>query len=392
MNSTPNLTASAQRVQQISAQLTTKIAQAIAEAGGKIPFSDFMNRCLYTPGLGYYSNGSHKLGEGGDFVTAPEFSHLFSRTLARQTIPVLQQLSEPNLLEFGAGSGKMAATILTELAHCNQLPDNYFILETSADLRDRQLATFEAEIPDLINRIKWLDVLPSQFTGLILANEVCDAMPVDRLIFNDLTVSECFVTFDDGTFSWCEGELDDSVLKQRAAEIRTTFGEVAMPYQTEVNLTAEAWVSSIAESLKQGAVFIIDYGYPRISYYHPQRKNGSLMCYYQHQGHDNPFVNIGLQDITAHVEFTALAEAAVTGGLNVAGFLSQADFLLAGGITDLAINEIQTDDSTMMRYANEIKQLTLPSAMGETFKVLLLSTESIQISEDLLTADRRNRL
>ncbi|RKX66542.1 MAG: SAM-dependent methyltransferase [Tenericutes bacterium] len=392
MNLTPNLNSSDSTVQQISKQLCTQIEQAIALSGGKITFADFMHRCLYTPGLGYYSNGSHKLGEGGDFVTAPELSPLFSRTIAQQALPVLKQLSEPNLLEFGAGSGKMAATILAELEHANLLPNNYFILETSAELRLRQQETLLATVPELINRVHWLDQLPAQFTGLILANEVCDAMPVHRLLFKDNEVYELYVSFEKGTFQWCNGPLSDPALKERASHIKDLIGEHAMAYEAEVNLAAEAWTSSIASFLKQGAVFIIDYGHPRTPYYHPQRSNGSLMCHYQHQGHDNPFVHIGLQDITAHVEYTSLAEAAVAGGLQVAGFLSQADFLLSGGITTLAAAEMNTNDLNMMQCASEIKRLTLPGEMGEVFKVLVLTTGLEQPLTNIQAGDRRYSL
>ena len=392
MNTTPNLNASDTTVQQISTQLRAQIEQAITLSDGKITFADFMHRCLYTPGLGYYSNGSLKLGEGGDFVTAPELSPLFSRTIAQQALPVLKQLSEPNLLEFGAGSGKMAATILTELDHANHLPDNYFIIETSADLRQRQQATLQTTVPKLINRVHWLDRLPTQFTGLILANEVCDAMPVHRLLFKDRDVDERYVTIEKGAFHWCKGPLSDPALKERANQIKALIGEGATPYETEINLAAEAWTSSIATILKQGAVFIIDYGHPRATYYHPQRSNGSLMCHYQHQGHDNPFLHIGLQDITAHVEYTALAEAAVAGGLHVAGFLSQADFLLSGGITTLAATDMNTNDLDMMQCASEIKRLTLPGEMGEVFKVLVLTADLEQPLMNIQAGDRRYSL
>jgi len=375
--------------QQHSEQLLNIIKQKIADAGGKISFADYMQDCLFLPGLGYYSAGSYKIGPQGDFTTAPEISPLFSRTLAQHIKDVFQQTPHANILEFGAGSGKMAIDILTELDAQHCLPEHYYIIEASADLRDRQEQLTALKVPNLLDRIVWLDVLPEKFVGVILANEVCDAMPVHCLQFNQGHVSERYINVVNSKLQWCEGELSHPALTKRADEIIELITENT--YTSEVNLAAEAWLSSLANSLEQGAIFIIDYGYPMASYYHPQRDKGTLMCYYQHQGHDDPLILQGLQDMTAHVNFTALAQVAIDNGLDVEGFQSQADFLLAGGITELLSNT-EFDELEHLQVASEIKQLTLPSGMGENFKVLTLSRNLESILPRCKLADRRHSL
>jgi len=390
MTSTPTLPAPDVAAQQHSAQLLVHIKQKIDEAGGKLTFADYMNLCLYAPGLGYYSAGSYKLGEQGDFTTSPEISSLFSRTLARHIEDVFHQLEQKDILEFGAGSGKMAVDILLELEARQHLPDQYYIIEVSADLRQRQAKTIEELVPHLVNRVKWLDGIPENFIGVILANEVCDAMPVHCLQFHDGVVSERYIENSASNFQWCEGELSEPLLEERAAEIAVLIDDVDV-YTTEVNLAAEAWITSLAESLKHGAVFVIDYGYSQADYYHPQRSSGTLMCYFQHQGHDDPLVLQGLQDITAHINFTALAQSAADNGLDVEGFQSQADFLLAGGITEL-VTDSDNDEWRALQQVNEIKQLTLPSAMGESFKILTLGQNLKQLLPRLQLGDRRYAL
>ena len=376
--------------QQYQDQLLAVIQQHITDAGGKITFADYMNLCLYYPGLGYYSAGSQKLGQQGDFTTAPEISPLFARTLARHIRDVFQQVEQANILEFGAGSGKMAADILKELENKQCLPEHYYIIEASADLRQRQQHTVKAMIPHLVDKVTWLDNIPENFVGVVLANEVCDAMPVHSLQFEADKISERYIANDGQQLQWCKGKLSQPHLAKRAAEIQSLIGDG--DYLTEINLAAEGWLASIADNLQQGTVFVIDYGYPQATYYHPQRTTGSLMCYYQHQGHDNPLILQGLQDITAHVDFTALAQAAVDNGLEVAGFQSQADFLLAGGITKLASSHDDTDQLAMLQQASEIKRLTLPTEMGENFKVLTLCRNIEQLLPRIQLADRRYSL
>lgn len=376
--------------QQHSDQLFSLIKNEIIAAGGKISFSEYMHLCLYTPGLGYYSGGSHKLGTEGDFTTAPEISSLFSQTLAHHIKDVFSQTDQPNVLEFGAGSGKMAVDILLELEQLKSLPESYFIIEASANLRERQQIHIEKMAPHLKHLVRWLDRLPNDFIGVVLANEVCDAMPVHRLHFADGEVFEQYVEINsDGALDWCSSVLVESEHIERAKKIQNIIGEA--DYTTEVNLQAEAWLGSVAETLAQGAVFIIDYGYPKTTFYHPERTSGTLMCYYQQQGHDNPFIYPGLQDITAHIDFTALAESAQDNHLDVVSFQSQADFLIAGGITDIVTKSIPNDQYEQLRQTTELKQLVMPNEMGESFKVLTLS-KNVGLIPRSLYKDRRYSL
>ena len=389
MPTTNNLPIPDSIAQQHSEHLLTHIKQAISKAGGKISFADYMQLCLYAPGLGYYSAGSHKLGGKGDFTTSPEISSLFSRTLAQHIIDVFQQIESKDILEFGAGSGKMAIDILLELESHNSLPEHYYIIEVSADFQQRQRQAIRLSIPHLIDKVIWLESLPTDFIGVVLANEVCDAMPVHCLHFNNGTVKERYIENVDNRLQWCESELSQVDLIRHAEEI-TPLITNRDDYFTEVNLAAESWLASLASTLQQGAIFIIDYGYSKTGYYHPERNSGTLMCYYQHQGHDNPLILQGLPDITAHIAFTALAQVAFDNSLQVAGFQSQADFLLAGGITEL--NTTETDAFDTLKTATEIKQLTLPSEMGENFKVLSLTKDLEQILAKVQLGDRRHSL
>lgn len=377
--------------QQHSDRLLSVIQQQIRESHGKISFAKFMQLCLYYPGLGYYSAGSQKLGHQGDFTTAPEISSLFSQTLARQLQDVSKQLGSFDLLEFGAGSGKMAIDILVQLEKDNALPLHYYIIEASAHLQYRQREKINHAIPHLEKKVSWLTSLPLQFSGIILANEVCDAMPFHRLHFENGKPSECYIEEGREGIQWTQHHLLDKELSSRSKTIHQING--GTDYYAEVNLIAEAWLTSLATSLDRGALFIIDYGHCRNSYYHPQRQQGTMMCYYQHQGHDNPLILPGLQDITSHIDFTALAETALASGLDVEGFQTQADFLLAGGITDL-LQANEKSESTFNNFQQKtaLKRLTLPSEMGENFKVLTLTKNLPELLPRLQSADRRYSL
>lgn len=378
--------------QQVQTALCEQISQAIKSNGGKITFADYMARCLYTPELGYYSGGKIKLGAAGDFTTAPEQSDLFSRTLAKQIMPVLDQVKDACILEFGAGSGKMAANILKEIYRSECSLKKYLILETSPSLQQHQRETLGDLVPDLLSKVEWISSLPMDFKGVMLANEVCDAMPVHCLQLAGGRGAELYVMqTDDGEFDWQEGEVSDRSLAIKFEEIQVLVGNTAT-YRTEVSLAAEGWLDSVAGCLNQGAIFVIDYGYPERTYYHPERSQGTLMCYFQHQGHPDPFIHQGLQDITAHVDFTALAKVAQKKGLDVAGFQSQADFLLAGGLLGLVNETEQAIPEKMMQLAMEIKQLTLPSEMGESFKVLTLTRGLDELLKGVLQGDRRYAL
>ncbi|WP_069470015.1 class I SAM-dependent methyltransferase [Candidatus Marithrix sp. Canyon 246] len=346
--------------------LFSHIKQTINQAGGRISFYEFMHHALYAPSLGYYSAGSRKFGAEGDFITAPEISPLFSHCIARQCQQVLAAIENGVILEFGAGSGIMAADILQELEQLDSLPKKYLILEISADLQQRQRATLEKQVPHLIDRIEWLQQLPATtLQGVILANEVLDAMPVHRFRLDEQGISEFYVTVEESEFKWQILPTENEELREEVEKLRPNL---PIGYISEINLALPAWIQSLP--LATGLVLLIDYGFPSSEYYHPQRNEGTLMCHYRHQTHDNPLINVGLQDITTHVNFTTVGKAAIAANLKVAGYTNQANFLLASG---LAPTIDPNDTKAYLQQAQQIKTLTLPNEMGELFKVMALT-------------------
>ncbi|HEB93611.1 MAG TPA: SAM-dependent methyltransferase [Gammaproteobacteria bacterium] len=370
-----------------SMALIRLIVDEIAGAGGQISFARYMALALFAPGLGYYSAGSQKFGASGDFVTAPEISPLFSRCLARQTTEVLENLGGGDVLEVGGGSGIMAADLLAELALLGRLPERYFLLELSADLRQRQHETLAQKVPHLLARVQWLDSLPDGgFRGVVLANELLDALPVHLFQVEADGFTERCVTWRDGRFQWCSAGIGDVALAQGLAMRGEGLPE---GYVSELNLAAGGWIGSVATLLQAGVVLLIDYGFPRHEYYHPQRDRGTLMCHYRHRVHDDPFVYPGLQDITAHVDFTAIAECAVDSGLDVLGYNTQGLFLLANGITELAQSD---DEREQLRLAQQVRTLTLPGDMGELFKVMALGRNYDVPLRGFMLQDLRGKL
>jgi len=355
--------------QQHSEKLIALIKHEIDMNEGSISFQRYMELTLYAPGLGYYAAGSAKLGEEGDFITAPEISALFSQTLANAILPALNQ--EQVILEVGAGRGRMAADILVYLEQQNKLPKEYWILELSADLRERQKKTIEETIPELINKVKWLDSLPDKFSGIVLANEVLDAMPVQLFQKTKNDINEIKVTWAEGKFAFALKSSFDSRLITRVKDIEAELGiELDSGYVSEINFAAEDWIKSIAERLQQGVIVLIDYGFPRHEYYHVQRTQGTLMCHYRHRTHPDPLVYPGLQDITAHVDFTAMADAALEANMKVIGYTNQVSFLMGAGLVELAALNDERNVQKQMENAAQIKKLTLPHEMGELFKVI----------------------
>ena len=353
-----------------STQLVDRIRDAIDASAGWISFERFMEMALYEPGLGYYSAGAVKLGLAGDFVTAPEISPLFSRCLANQCIEVMDRLGAIDILELGAGSGVMAADILLELATQSRLPERYLILEVSADLRERQRATIAQRTPELLDRVTWLDAWPTGLRGVVLANEVLDAMPVERFSVRGGQVNSVGVTWQLGRLDWSETHASPA-LEAAVREIeKATGGALPDGYFSEVNLWLKSWVQGLATALSEGVVFFIDYGLPRAQYYRHERSEGTLLCHFRHRFHDDPLIYVGVQDIGAWVDFTAVAEAASDAGFTVAGFTTQANFLIGCGIEQFLAKLAEAQMIDRVQLARQTMVLTLPGEMGERFKVI----------------------
>jgi SAM-dependent MidA family methyltransferase len=349
--------------------LTEFIKDRIVEAGGWISFAEYMSLALYAPGLGYYTAGARKFGAGGDFVTAPELTPLFGQVVAAQAAQVLEAVGGGDILELGAGSGRLAVDMLLELERLERLPDRYFILDVSADLRERQQALISAEIPQLTNRVVWLDALPESFSGFIVGNEVLDALPVHLLHWQSGTVWERGVAWPSGTgFAWEDRLLTGGRLFDTAQRLPIH----GLDYLSEVNLAASALVHSLAACLVRGLILFLDYGFPRAEYYHPDRRMGTLICHYRHQAYDAPFFLPGLADLTAHVDFTAVADAALEAGLDVPGYTSQAHFLVNCGVL-ACLERLDPGSVPYLKQAAGVQKLIQPSEMGELFKVAALA-------------------
>ncbi|MBU1690279.1 MAG: SAM-dependent methyltransferase [Gammaproteobacteria bacterium] len=347
---------------EYSEKTAALIRGEIDSAGGWIPFSRFMELALYAPGLGYYSAGMHKFGAAGDFVTAPEISALFGQVLAQQAAQVIG-LTAGNILEIGPGSGRLAFDLLSELEQLGQLPDRYHLLEVSADLRLRQQHLLARFAP----RVEWLDTLPASFSGLIIGNEVLDAMPVHLVAWGEDGCSERGVSMQDGQFSWSERKLTSGELYDSAAGL-----DVAPGTLSEIGLAARGFIATLAGLLEKGVILMLDYGFGQSEYYHPQRSSGTLMCHYRHYAHDDPFYLPGLQDITSHVDFSAIAETGLAHGLNLLGYTSQAHFLINCGITDLLSRASPEQASAYLPLSSQVQKLLNPAEMGELFKAIAL--------------------
>lgn len=363
-----------------SRQLVDQIRAEAEARGGSLPFDRFMELALYAPGLGYYVAGARKFGPGGDFVTAPGLSPLYGLCLARQCQEVLTALGGGDVLEIGAGGGELAADLLDGLRGADCLPTRYLILEPGAELRERQRDLLAARHPDLRGRVHWLTALPKGLNGVLVANEVMDAMPVSRFqIDAEGMPAEIRVrppaTADPG---WTEvlAPPEDPALLEAVAGLHAR-GLARMPgYGSEINLRLGPWLGALAGSLRQGLMLLIDYGYEEAEYYRAERDMGTLVCHYRHQAHGNPYVHLGLQDITAHVDFTAAARAGQAAGLEIAGYTTQAHFLLALGLDELLAERLKGpggEGDAGRELLLGAKQLVMPDAMGERFRVLGLA-------------------
>jgi SAM-dependent MidA family methyltransferase len=358
-----------------SERLAERIRDVITAAGGWIDFPRFMSMALYEPGLGYYSAGARKFGACGDFVTAPEVAPVFSRCVATQCAQVLEALDGGDVLELGAGSGVMAAGILAELECQGRLPGRYRILDLSADLRERQRETLEQAVPHLLERVEWLDRLPAQFDGVIVANEVLDAQPVERFVIRGGEVNALGVTCHFGRLEASEVRATPA-LRDRVRAIEAQTG-CALPdgYTSELDPGLGAWLASLADVLRRGVLLFIDYGLPRREYYSAERTMGTLLCHFRHRFHDDPLLRPGLQDITAWVDFTAVAEAGLAAGLELAGYTTQAHFLIGCGIGEYLMNVGDLETVQRVNLSRQVMVLTLPGEMGERFKAIAFAKD-----------------
>ena len=398
-----------------SAALTERIRADIGAHGGVIDFSRFMELALYAPGLGYYSAGRRKFGAAGDFVTAPELGSLFARCLARPCRQILAALNGADILEAGAGSGALAADLLRELEALGSLPRNYLILELSAELRARQAQTLKLKVPHLFDRVHWLEALPAKgFRGVVFGNELLDAMPVERFRMTAAGLQQLQVGWEENHSAIAPGialpppsatapdvalpppSLASFVWRERCADaaLQRRIGALCLPqhYTSEINFLAEAWVGSVADRLTEGVVLLMDYGFPRAEFYHPQRAGGTLMCHYRHRAHADPLVQVGLQDITAHVDFTAIAEAGCAAGLALLGYTSQASFLLDCDLEKILSASDPNDVRAHLALTQQAKKLTLPQEMGELVKVMALGRGLDMPLAGFRQQDRRTRL
>jgi len=363
----------------LSAELVDLINREIESAGGWISFARYMELALFAPGLGYYSAGSHKLGAAGDFITAPELSSLFGRALARQLAELVPHQC-PDIVELGAGSGALAAVLLEELAALDRSPRHYMILEVSADLRERQQAHLAATVPQSASRILWLDQLPERLQAVVIGNEVLDALPVHRVRRHQGRTEEIGVSAHAGTFARALRPAPPALTAILRAQ------EIPDDYETEINRAGPALVADLGQRIDPGLLLFIDYGFPAHEFFHAQRNRGTLMCHYRHHVHDDPFLWPGLQDITAHVDFSAVARAGT--GLELLGYTGQAQFLINCGITDLLATVPATDIARYAPLAAHAQKLLSPAEMGELFKVIALGKG---IAGPLLGFHRGNR-
>jgi SAM-dependent MidA family methyltransferase len=372
-----------------SQRLHETIREQILMHGGWISFADFMELALYAPGLGYYAAGARKFGSAGDFVTAPEMTALFGQSLAAQVAEIMQ-LSAPSIIEVGAGSGRLAADLLLDLERRGQLPEAYAILDLSADLRARQRETIASAAPHLLPRVQWLDCLPEKFSGVVLANELLDALPAHLVVWRAAGIFERGVGIDQGgRFTWNEHPADGAL--RLAAEEIAAQCDLPDDYLSEISLAARAWSAEWAHRLQRGALLLIDYGFPRHEFYHPQRDQGTLMCHYRHHSHPDPFYLPGLQDLTVHVDFTAIIAAAHAAGLDLLGYTSQGQFLMNCGLLD-RLAELPAATPEYFRASSASGKLLMPHEMGELFKVIAIGRGIEQPLLGFAQGDQSRRL
>jgi SAM-dependent MidA family methyltransferase len=368
------------------------IRERIRDAGGSISFAEFMHYALYARGLGYYSAGTRKFGSGGDFVTAPEISAVFTRVLARQCAAVLQHMGDGSVLEFGAGSGRLAVDLLSALTRLGQAPREYRILEVSADLRERQQRLLRDELGDQADSVVWLDRMPKAHRGVVIANEVLDALPVEQFLKRGKEVLQLRVADEDGEFVFVDEAAPDRLVDAVTAIEEYVGWTLPDRYVSEVSLAVPGFIADLAGALEQGIAFLFDYGVGRREYYAADRGEGWLRCHFRHRVHSDPLILAGIQDLTAWVDFTAVAEAAVASGLDVSGYVSQAQFLIGGGLDEELAGMAGMELESRIELSGEVKLLTLPGEMGENVKCIGLARGDVPRLAAFDSADRTHTL
>jgi SAM-dependent MidA family methyltransferase len=375
-----------------SERVAAFIRERIGEAGGDISFAEFMQHALYAPGLGYYAAGATKFGERGDFITAPEVSSVFGHVVARQCAEVLAQIAGGEILEYGAGTGKLAVDILTCLAELDALPSAYRILEVSADLCERQEQYIHQHLPDLADLVIWVRSPPDPVRGVIVANEVLDALPVERFVRRDAGVQQQRVCVGHQGFGFLESEAPER-LASDVEKIEQDIGEwLPDGYVSEVCTALPGWIAQLSGSLQEGVVLLFDYGVSRQEYYAKERSEGWLRCHFRHHAHNDPLILPGIQDLTAWVNFSSVAAAAAEVGFDVAGFSTQAQFLMAGGLDQEMQGFEALPLENQLELSRQIKTLTLPGEMGEHFKCMALRKGSSATLSAFDLADRTHTL
>jgi SAM-dependent MidA family methyltransferase len=371
-----------------SERVAAFIRNSIHEAGGSISFAEFMQHALYAPELGYYSAGAAKFGAGGDFITAPESSPLFAKVLARQCAPILQLLPSREVLELGAGSGALAADLLPDLPEL----ERYRILEVSADLRQRQENLLRLKTPGHLAKVEWLDSLPRNFCGVVIANEVADALPVERFEQAGGGLLQHRVVAEGGTFSW-RRDPAPRFLEQAVKHLEHRLGrEFPVGYVSELSPGLPNWIADISQSLDHGFMFLFDYGVTRAEYYASDRSDGWLRCHFRHRAHNDPLIYPGIQDLSAWVDFTTVAEGATDAGMEIAGFVSQAHFLVNGGLEEELSQFERLPTAAQLELSRQVKMLTLPAEMGEHFKCIGLSKSCEHTPSSFSRFDRTHSL
>ena len=377
-----------------------RIRAACEHASGWLKFSEYMNIALYEPALGYYSGGLQKFGQKGDFITAPEVSPMFGQCLANQMAEVISNFNESgkddvSIVEFGAGSGVLAADVLLRLEELKLLPEQYFIIELSAELKQRQKEAIDNQAKHLLDRVRWLDQLPDDMSNVIVvANEVLDAMPVECFkVGTDTSSSQSLVVgFENNELVSKYLPAEESIVEKLTEMQQRSEFHFSENYKSEYNPAIGGWLAALESRVESLVILLIDYGYNEKEYYHQDRVDGTLMCYYQHRAHDNIFWWPGLQDITAFVNFTDVAYSADSLGMEISGYTTQAAFLLANGLSELHAEQVTDDVQQQIKLSQQIKTLTLPSEMGDRFKVMAITKNYDEPLTGFSMLDLRNRL